>query len=100
MPGIRSRLLRAFWAVDRMLGGEQPLTRTERFVAARHPVRLGVAVGACWTAFFTLLPGTQSADVVVGVAGGMFLGALSGFTARYLRARQHRLQRIRLRDGA
>lgn len=99
MPGIRSGLLRAFWAVDRMLGGEQPLTRAE-FVAARRPVRLGVVVGVCWTAFCTLLPGTQSVDVAVGIAGGILLGALSGFTARYLRARQHRLRQVRLRNGA
>ncbi|SHN38142.1 hypothetical protein [Actinacidiphila paucisporea] len=100
MSGIRSGLLRAFWAVDRMLGGEQPLSRTERFVAARHPVRLGVGVGVCWTALCTLLPGTQSLDVVVGIAGGILLGALSGFTAGYLRARQQRLQRMLSRNGA
>jgi hypothetical protein len=99
MPGIRSRLLRAFWAADRALGGERPLTRVERFVAARRPVRLGVVVGVCWTALFTLPPDTQSADVVVGIVGGILLGALSGFTARYLRARQHRLQQTRLRNG-
>ncbi|MFF4832162.1 hypothetical protein [Streptomyces sp. NPDC001315] len=93
------RVVRAFWAVDRFLGGERPPARTQKF-AARHPVLLTLLAGTVWAVYFLLLPGVQPSDFVIAPVGGLLLGGILGLTALYERARQRRLRRLGLWDGS
>jgi hypothetical protein len=99
MSGIGRKLARAFWAVDRALGGEQPPTWVQRFTAS-HPLGLALSSGAAWAAFFLLLPDTQPSDLVIGPVGGILLGGIVGLTGRYEKSRQRRLLRQGLWDGS
>ncbi|MEV6995667.1 hypothetical protein AB0N87_42190 [Streptomyces sp. NPDC093228] len=99
MSETRRRLVRAFWAVDRLLGGERPPTRTQKF-AARHPVVLSLLAGAVWAAYFLLLPDVQPSDYVIAPIGGFLLGGIFGLTALHERHRQRRLRRLGLWDGS
>jgi hypothetical protein len=98
MSEVGRKLVRAFWAVDRFLGGERPPTRTQKFVA-RHPVLLALLTGTLWAACFLLLPGVQQSDFVVAPVGSFLLGGILGLTALYERRRQRRLRRLGLWDG-
>lgn len=91
--------MRAFWAVDRFLGGERPPTRAQKFVA-RHPVLLTLLTGTAWAAYFLLLPGVQQSDFVIAPVGGFLLGGVFGLTALHERLRQRRLRRLGLWDGS
>ncbi|MGW2716553.1 hypothetical protein [Streptomyces sp. NPDC001492] len=93
------KLVRAFWAVDRLLGGERPPTRTQKF-AARHPVLLSLLAGAVSAAYFLLLPDVQPSDYAIAPIGSLLLGGIFGITALYERRRQRRLRRLGLWDGS
>ncbi|MER6080768.1 hypothetical protein [Streptomyces sp. NPDC001833] len=99
MSATRRILVRAFWAMDRLLGGERPPTRTQKFTA-RHPVVLSLLTGAVWAAYFLLLPDVQPSDYVIAPIGGFLLGGIIGLTALHERHRQHRLRRLGLWDGS
>ncbi|MGW0964645.1 hypothetical protein [Streptomyces sp. NPDC002516] len=99
MSETKQRLVRAFWAVDRFLGGERPPTRTQKFTA-RHPVVLALLTGSVWAAYFLLLPDVQPSDYVIAPTGGLLLGGVFGLTALYERHRQRRLRRLGLWDGS
>jgi hypothetical protein len=91
--------VRAFWTVDRLLGGERPPTRTQKFVA-RHPVILSLLAGAAWAAYFLLLADVQPSDYVIAGIGGVLLGGIFGLTALSEGRRQRRLRRLGLWDGS
>ncbi|MFF9128450.1 hypothetical protein ACF09J_35295 [Streptomyces sp. NPDC014889] len=99
MSETRRRLVRAFWTVDRLLGGERPPTRTQKFTA-RHPVILSLLTGAVWATFFLLLPDVQPSDYVIAPIGSLLLGGIFGLAALYERRRQRRLRRLGLWDGS
>ncbi|WP_037624157.1 hypothetical protein [Streptomyces aureus] len=99
MSETRRRLGRAFWAVDRLLGGERPPTRTQKF-AARHPLVLSLLTGAVWAVYFLVLPDVQPSDYVIAPFGSLLLGGIFGFTALYERRRQRRLRRLGLWNGS
>ncbi|MFF4542409.1 hypothetical protein [Streptomyces aureus] len=99
MSDTRQRLGRALWAVDRLLGGERPPTRTQKF-AARHPFVLSLLTGAVWAVYFLVLPDVQPSDYVIAPFGGLLLGGIFGFTALYERRRQRRLRRLGLWNGS
>ncbi|MCM2425031.1 hypothetical protein [Streptomyces sp. RKAG337] len=99
MTGIGQVVVDGFWAVDRALGGDQPPACSQRFAAA-HPLGLALFTGISWAVFFLLLPNTQPLDVVIGLAGGVFLGGLFGLTGLYERCRQRRLVRLGLWEGS
>lgn len=89
---------RAFWGVDRALGGLERPSRTQQF-AARRPLAVGV-----WMATpVTVLLGVANldsldtvGDVVLLLGGGLAFGLLFGLTALGERARQRRLRRLGL----
>ena len=99
MSETRRRLVRAFGAVDRLLGGERPPTRTQKF-AAQHPVVLSLLAGAVWATYFLLLPDVQSSDYVIAPIGSLLLGGIFGLTALHERRRQRRLRRLGLWNGS
>lgn len=99
MSEVGRGLVRAFWAVDRVLGGERPPTRAQKFLA-RHPVSLTLVTGTVWAAYFLLLPEVQSSDYVIAPVGAFLLGGVLGLTALYERRRQSRLRRLGLWDGS
>ncbi len=92
------RCIRAFWGVDRTLGGLEPPSRSQQF-AARRPVAVGV-----WMATpVTVLLGVANlddldtvSDVLLLLGGGLAFGLIFGLTALGERARQRRLQRLGL----
>lgn len=98
MSDVGQGLVRAFRAVDRLLGGERPPTRTRR-CAARHSVVLGPGSGAVWTAYFPLLPEARSSDLPLASACGALLGAIVGAAAGHEGRRQRRLLRPGRWDG-
>ncbi|MET9880906.1 hypothetical protein ABZZ36_40860 [Actinacidiphila glaucinigra] len=99
MSDIGRRLVGAFWAADRFLGGERPPSRTQKF-AARHPLLLTLLAGTAWAAYFLLLSGVQPSDFVIAPVGGLLLGGIFGLTALYERRRQSRLRHLGLWDGS
>ncbi|MGW3248567.1 hypothetical protein [Streptomyces sp. NPDC001070] len=98
MSDVWRRLVRAFRAVDRFLGGERPPTRTQRF-AARHPLGVALGAGAIGAAYFLLLADVRPPDRLLAGASGFLLGGILGATALYERRRQRRLLRLGLWDG-
>jgi xanthine/uracil permease len=100
MSGVDGRLVRAFWAADRALGGQRPPGKTQRWFAARHPVRLALTTSICWAAFFLLFSDdVQLADLVIGLPAGIVASAIIGLMAHYEKLRQQRLRRLGLWDG-
>ncbi|MGQ5637177.1 MULTISPECIES: hypothetical protein [unclassified Streptomyces] len=87
---------RAWRAVDRALGGERPPTGAQMF-AARRPLVVGVVAGlVAWGLFVLASEGDVLPALVVAVpAGGWF-----AVFARLERARQRRLVRLGLPEGA
>jgi len=95
-----SALVRAFWAVDRALGGQRPPGRAQRWFEARRPVRPAVTTGACRLGFLLwCTDDVQLADRVVGLPVAVAPCVLIGWPASYERARQERLRRLGLWDG-
>jgi hypothetical protein len=89
---------RAFWGLDRALGGLERPTRTQQ-LAARRPFAVGVGT----TASAAVLLGVANFDSVDTVddvltlgGGGLGFGLVFGLTALGERARQRRLQRLGL----
>lgn len=99
MSDIGRKLVRAFWVVDRFLGGERPPSRTQKF-AARHPLLLTLLAGTGCAAYFLVLPGVQPSDFVIAPVAGFLLGGIFGLTALYERCRQRRLRRLGLWNGS
>ena len=98
MPALQDKLTRAFWSVDRMLGGQEPPTRSQRF-SARHPIGIGVCTGvpiAILGAATTLEDHGSWGDVLIAGGFGAAIGIVFGLTALGERYRQRRLQRLGL----
>ncbi|MFF3610514.1 hypothetical protein [Streptomyces sp. NPDC002580] len=98
MPTAQDRLKRAFWSVDRVLGGQQSPTRSQRF-AARHPLGLGVCIGAPIAILCTAAAlGDHASPGEALIPGGLgaALGVVFGLTAWGERHRQRRLRRLGL----
>ncbi|MEU6743141.1 hypothetical protein [Streptosporangium sandarakinum] len=51
---LRGWLARGFWRLDAVMGGDAEPVRSQIF-AARHPVKMGVRVGAAMGALFAVL---------------------------------------------
>ncbi|WP_327429510.1 hypothetical protein [Streptomyces sp. NBC_01236] len=98
MPALQNKLKRAFWSVDRVLGGQQPPTRFQRFTA-RHPLGVGMCVGAPIVTLCvaeSLAQHDSLGDMAIGAGLGAALGAVFGLTSLGERHRQRRLQRLGL----
>lgn len=94
---------KAFWALDRALGGQRRPTRFQRW-AGRYPVRAGLCVGLPTALFFALFlvlvaEETRAADLFVAAALGLLPGAVLGLTVASERLRQYRLKRTGTWDG-
>ena len=92
------RCTRAFWSIDRALGGLEQPTRTQQF-AARRPVAVGVGTAAPAAALLGVanLDSVDTVgDVMLLLGGGSAFGLVFGLTALGERARQRRLQRLGL----
>ncbi|MEE1837649.1 hypothetical protein [Streptomyces sp. SP17KL33] len=92
------RCTRAFWAMDRALGGLERPSRTQQF-AARRPVAVGVwtaAPAAALLGVANLDSVNTVGDVMPLLGGGVAFGLVFGLTALGERARQRRLQRLGL----
>ncbi|MDG9704833.1 hypothetical protein [Streptomyces sp. DH37] len=99
MADTRRKLARAWWAADRILGGRQRPTRFQRFIA-RHPLGVGLTVGAPLAGISVALSEGSMGDAVIGVCFGAALGTVFGLTALSERHRQRRLLRPSLRDSS
>jgi len=95
----RRKLAHAWWAIDRILGGQQRPTRFQRFIA-RHPLGVGLTVGTPLAGILAALSEGSTGDMVVGVCFGGAFGAVLGLTALSERYRQRRLLRLGLWDGS
>ncbi|MEW2154711.1 hypothetical protein AB0950_05350 [Streptomyces sp. NPDC007189] len=87
---------RAYWAVDRALGGERPPTRSQMF-AARRPLVVAVVAGLFSSGLFLL---ASEGDVLPALGMGVLLGGWFAMFARLERGRQRRLVRRGLRESA
>ncbi|MGK5497984.1 hypothetical protein [Streptomyces sp. URMC 125] len=99
MADTHRKPARAWWAVDRILGGEQRPTRFQRFIA-RHPLGVGLTVGAPPAGISTALSEGSTVDTVIGVCFGGALGVVFGLTALSERHRQRRLLRLGRWNGS
>jgi hypothetical protein len=98
MVALQDKLKRAFWSVDRILGGQQPPTRSQRF-SARHPLAIGLCTGvpvAVLSAAAGLARHDSPGEILIGGGVGAALGAVFGLTALGERHRQRRLRRLGL----
>lgn len=98
MPTLQDNLKRAFWSVDRMLGGQQSPTRSQRF-SARHPLGIGVGMGmpvAILCVAAELEDHASLGEALITGGMGAALGIIFGLTALGERYRQRRLQRLGL----
>lgn len=98
MPALQDKLKRAFWSIDRIFGGQQPPTRSQRF-SARHPLAIGLCIGvpiAALSSAAALGDHQSSGEVLLAGGLGAALGAVFGLTALGERYRQRRLQRLGL----
>ncbi|MCX4858335.1 hypothetical protein [Streptomyces canus] len=97
-------VVNAFWALDRVLGGQKRPTQFQKWVG-RHPIKAGVWVGGPAALFFSLFflmlsDEAELEDVLVAALFGLFLGLVFGLTAASERLRQHRLKRLGIWDGS
>ncbi|WP_255310890.1 hypothetical protein [Streptomyces viridosporus] len=91
---------RAFWALDRALGGRRRPTRLQRW-AARHPVRTGLYLAVPFTLFFWMVSPEGEPDAFLfAVPGGLLVGSCIGFFVFLERLRQRRLERLGTGDGS
>ncbi len=95
MPVKGGDLARAYWAVDRALGGQRPPTRSQMF-AARRPLVVWLVAGIVWWGLFIIL---LEGDVLPALGIGVLLGGLLAMFARIERGRQRRLVRLGVWDG-
>lgn len=91
-----TRVTRAYRKIDRLLGGDEPPTRTQEF-AARRPAFIGLCAGLVTLAACLLLSLGGDDSGATSVAYSLLFGALMGglFTAVCFaeRKRQARLNR-------
>lgn len=99
MEKQRRSLGEAFWALDRVLGGQQPPTRVHQWVA-RHPVMFGLCMSVPFSLFFAMIGSEEEFSGLFAMVGGLFMGSLFGLFAFLERLRQRRLRRLGLWDGA
>lgn len=100
MAKQRRSLAEAFWALDRVLGGQQPPTRLQQWVA-RHPVGAGLCMAVPFTLFFCVTaPEGEPGSLLFAVIFGLLMGLLFGLTAVLERLRQRRLRRLGIWDGS
>ncbi|MBL3668831.1 hypothetical protein JL475_23100 [Streptomyces sp. M2CJ-2] len=91
---------KAFWALDRVLGGQQRPTRLHQWVA-RHPVGTGLCTAVPFTLFFWLTaPEGEPDSLLFTVIFGLLMGLVFGLTAVLERLRQRRLKRLGIWDGS
>ncbi|GAB2477838.1 hypothetical protein [Streptosporangium sandarakinum] len=89
---LRRWLVRGFWWLDAVLGGDAEPGRSQIF-AARHPVKTGVRVGAAMGALFAVLgvlsPGAWSwGEVGIPCAVIVFFGVFMTGVGFWERRRQ------------
>ncbi|MFD9972829.1 hypothetical protein [Streptomyces sp. NPDC059017] len=94
----------AFWALDRVLGGQRRPTRFQKWVG-RHPTKAGLCVGTpaalFYVLFFVMLSDeAELEDILVATLFGLSLGLIFGLTAASERLRQRRLKRLGIWDGS
>ncbi|RII06866.1 hypothetical protein DSC45_35195 [Streptomyces sp. YIM 130001] len=91
--GWVARFTDAYWRFEKRVGNRPP-SRSQRF-SARHPVLIGVLVGAPLSAILlsTSLDAENGATYSIAVAllGGTSLGAVFGGTCFWERKRQQKL---------
>ena len=95
MPIKGGDLARAYWAFDRVLGGQRPPTRSLTFAAWRPLVVWLVAGVFFWGLFLLVFEG----DVLLALGMGVLLGGWFAMFARFERGRQRRLVRLGVWDG-
>ncbi|WP_374985368.1 hypothetical protein [Streptomyces fradiae] len=102
MAKWRRSLAQGFWALDRVMGGEEVPTRLQRQVA-RHPIAAGFCVAAPFAVLFLLLsPEVGPGEFLIAALFGLLLWLVFGLTAaaERLRLRQRRLRRLGIWDGS
>ncbi|MGY3202563.1 hypothetical protein [Streptomyces sp. TE5632] len=99
MAKQRRSLAEAFWALDRVLGGQQPPTRLQQWVA-RHPVGAGLCMAVPFTLLFWLMAEEgEPGPFLFAVLCGLPIALVFGLTAFLERLRQRRLRRLGIWDG-
>ncbi|MGW5169857.1 DUF6404 family protein [Streptomyces nodosus] len=94
----------AFWALDRVLGGQRRPTRFQNWVG-RHPIKAGLCTALPPTLFFTFFfwlvsDEEESDNLLFAVIGGLVMGLVFGLVAASERLRQRRLKRLGIWDGS